>query len=170
MRQDHHAADGGWLRKAHQWVDPSWRKRHHGRQAQSARAWHRVSKLCLISAHDGRRDPLLASGRLVAVVRDADRLTRLLRSTAEHLVARCEGGRDERSNIVAACHWCNERRHLKRAKTAPSAEAYRQRVARRMAAGRWHPANRILNQGTGSPTRTPIATAGMLGPCRYASF
>ena len=72
------------------------------------------------------------------------RLARLLRCTAEHLVARCDGGRDERSNIVAACHWCNARRHLGRCKTAPSAEAYRLRVARRAAAGRWHPANSFL--------------------------
>lgn len=73
------------------------------------------------------------------------RLTQLLRSTAEHLVARCDGGRDERSNIVAACHWCNERRHLKRTRAAPSAETYLRHVARRMAAGRWHPANSFLD-------------------------
>ena len=68
-------------------------------------------------------------------------LTRSLRSTAEHLVARCDGGRDERSNIVAACLWCNQRRHLGRCETAPSAEAYLQRVTRRTASGLWHPAN-----------------------------
>lgn len=72
------------------------------------------------------------------------RLARQLRSTAEHLVARCDGGRDERSNIVAACHWCNSRRHLGRCETAPSAEAYRLHVAQRVKAGRWHPANPFL--------------------------
>ncbi|RYH63755.1 MAG: restriction endonuclease [Alcaligenaceae bacterium] len=51
------------------------------------------------------------------------RLTRLLRSTAEHVVARCDGGRDARPNIVAACHWCNQRRHYGRPDTAPTADA-----------------------------------------------
>lgn len=73
------------------------------------------------------------------------RLARLLQSTAEHLVARCNGGRDEHSNIVAACHWCNARRHLGRYKTAPTAEAYRHHVVSRMAEGRWHPANFYLH-------------------------
>jgi len=98
------------------------------------------------------------------------RLTRLLRSTAEHLVARRDGGRDARSNIVAACHWCNDRRHRGRPHTAPSAETYLQHVARRMAAGRWHPANRFISRSAEFPPRMPNATTGILAPCRYASF
>jgi 5-methylcytosine-specific restriction endonuclease McrA len=31
--------------------------------------------------------------------------------TAEHLVARMDGGRDTRDNIVAACRRCNAARH-----------------------------------------------------------
>jgi len=99
-----------------------------------------------------------------------DRLTRLLRSTAEHLVVRCDGGRDERSNIVAACHWCNDRRHRGRPHTAPSAETYLHRVACRVAAGRWHPSNRFINRSAEFPARMPNATTGILDPCRYASF
>jgi len=38
------------------------------------------------------------------------------RRTAEHLEARCEGGADSTDNIVAACRFCNGRRH--RAKVA----------------------------------------------------
>jgi 5-methylcytosine-specific restriction endonuclease McrA len=72
------------------------------------------------------------------------RLTRLLRSTAEHLVARCDGGRDERSNIVAACLWCNKRRHLGREHAAPDPIAYLERVRCRIAAGRWHPAMSVI--------------------------
>ena len=34
-----------------------------------------------------------------------------LRSTAEHLIARCDGGRDNRDNIAAACWECNDNRH-----------------------------------------------------------
>ena len=64
-----------------------------------------------------------------------------LRCTAEHLKARQDGGGDSRENIVAACRWCNHRRHLNRSNRAPSADQYRLRVQRRMAAGAWHPAN-----------------------------
>jgi hypothetical protein len=31
--------------------------------------------------------------------------------TAEHLVARCDGGSDSQTNIVAACRFCNATRH-----------------------------------------------------------
>jgi len=34
-----------------------------------------------------------------------------LRCTAEHLVPRSECGRDSKSNIVAACKFCNAMRH-----------------------------------------------------------
>ncbi|MCZ4093612.1 HNH endonuclease [Sinorhizobium psoraleae] len=32
----------------------------------------------------------------------------LFQCTAEHLVARCDGGRDTKENIVAACLYCNK--------------------------------------------------------------
>ena len=31
--------------------------------------------------------------------------------TAEHLIRKVDGGRTTASNIVAACAWCNNRRH-----------------------------------------------------------
>lgn len=46
--------------------------------------------------------------------------------TAEHLVARCEGGAESAENIVAACWWCNSQRH--RRKAAPAPEAWREMV------------------------------------------
>lgn len=62
--------------------------------------------------------------------------TRHLKATAEHLVARCEGGTDTRDNIVAACWFCNSRRH--QAKRPLSPEAYARKVRLRLSAGRWH--------------------------------
>ena len=59
-----------------------------------------------------------------------------LRCTAEHLVARCDGGTDNPENIAAACLLCNRRRH--RRKCALSAEGFRQLVQRRMQQGKWH--------------------------------
>ncbi|WP_084199262.1 HNH endonuclease [Noviherbaspirillum autotrophicum] len=69
--------------------------------------------------------------------------TRLLQATAEHLTARQDGGSNARPNIVAACYFCNSRRH--RRKTPPSPEAYKLRVERQIAKGRWH-SSRILER------------------------
>lgn len=59
-----------------------------------------------------------------------------LRCTAEHLVARCDGGMDAASNIVAACAHCNHTRHKR--KVAPEPSTYRVQVQGRMACGGWH--------------------------------
>ena len=58
------------------------------------------------------------------------------RCTAEHLFARQDDGRDTRSNIVAACHFCNQHRH--RRKAARSPEQFRALVKARLRQGRWH--------------------------------
>jgi hypothetical protein len=58
--------------------------------------------------------------------------------TAEHLQALQDGGRDTAGNIVAACWFCNSRRH-RRGDPAPSPQAYKALVQQRMAAGRWRP-------------------------------
>jgi hypothetical protein len=57
--------------------------------------------------------------------------------TGEHLMARCEGGTDNRDNIVAACLFCNRTRH--RRKRPPAPEVWRaiqqRRVCTRSLAG-----------------------------------
>lgn len=58
-----------------------------------------------------------------------------LRCTAEHLAARCDGGNDAPSNIVAACLLCNSRRHKRHNPLDP--ETYRRFVRKRVTAGRW---------------------------------
>ena len=59
-----------------------------------------------------------------------------LRCTAEHLVARSEGGRNSDGNIVAACAHCNATRHKR--KTPPQPKAYRDDVLARVRRGAWH--------------------------------
>lgn len=59
-----------------------------------------------------------------------------LRCTAEHLTARCEGGRDTLDNIVAACHFCNTGRHKRR--NPPPPGCYAALVRKRMEHGKWH--------------------------------
>lgn len=78
------------------------------------------------------------------------RMAALLRCTAEHLTARQDGGTHRRSNIVAACWWCNQRRH--RRNTSLSSEAFRDLVQRRQARGRWWPAGMAsrINQLVGT--------------------
>ncbi|MDZ5454992.1 HNH endonuclease [Azohydromonas lata] len=61
---------------------------------------------------------------------------RPLRCTAEHLVARMEGGQDTADNVVAACELCNRRRHAR--KRLLTLAQYRALVQRRLAMGRWH--------------------------------
>lgn len=67
--------------------------------------------------------------------------TQLLRSTAEHLVAQQDGGANSSNNIVAACRFCNLHRHKGRPKNAPDPGSYKAMICRRMAQGKWHPAN-----------------------------
>lgn len=59
--------------------------------------------------------------------------------TAEHLFARKDGGDDSRSNIAAACRYCNMHRHMRKAELTP--EQFRALVHARLERGRWHPNN-----------------------------
>ena len=60
-----------------------------------------------------------------------------MQCTAEHLMARKDGGLDTERNIVAAHRVCNERRHA--GGKNPSASAYHAHVQREMRGGRWLP-------------------------------
>lgn len=56
-------------------------------------------------------------------------------ATAEHLHARCDGGRDTESNIAAAHLVCNQRRH--RMRPAPEPVRYAVMVRAQLAQGGW---------------------------------
>lgn len=56
--------------------------------------------------------------------------------TAEHLKARQDGGRDDASNIVAACAFCNRARHRRPKALEP--EPYKHFVHRLQSRGHWH--------------------------------
>lgn len=64
------------------------------------------------------------------------RQAKLLQCTAEHLLARQDGGIDSANNIVAACWYCNQQRH--RPKVPPAPDMNRQRVQQKMKRGGWH--------------------------------
>lgn len=59
-----------------------------------------------------------------------------LQCTAEHLVARCDGGRNSQNNIVAACLFCNSLRH--RMKNPPDPANYKIHVKKLLSKGSWH--------------------------------
>ncbi len=60
----------------------------------------------------------------------------LFKCTAEHLKAKQEGGKDSESNIVAACHYCNQKRHKYKSPKEPI--SYKQYVTNRLEKGKWN--------------------------------
>ncbi len=56
--------------------------------------------------------------------------------TAEHLVARQDGGKDGSLNIAAACIRCNRLRHQR--KIPPEPMRYQAHVQKRLDKGKWH--------------------------------
>lgn len=74
------------------------------------------------------------------------KLAMYLKCTAEHVVARQDGGKDARKNIVAACLWCNRERHRGRQCTAPDATVYKATVTKLVAKGKWHPVIQSLSR------------------------
>ncbi|MCB1616206.1 MAG: HNH endonuclease [Pseudomonadales bacterium] len=60
----------------------------------------------------------------------------LLQCTAEHLQARQDGGEDTADNIVAACAYCNRKRHKRPVPLPP--QGYRHHVLKRVRKGKWH--------------------------------
>lgn len=78
-------------------------------------------------------DPELANA--VPEIYRAPAMRKYLRCTAEHLHPRSDGGANVAANIVAACWYCNTRRHHR--KEPPSPDIHRARVRERMANGKW---------------------------------
>ena len=60
-----------------------------------------------------------------------------LQATAEHLHAKCDGGKNTASNIAAACRTCNSRRHQMAKPLDP--DRYARHVQKKLSAGGWHP-------------------------------
>lgn len=73
------------------------------------------------------------------------------RCTAEHVEARCDGGKDIAPNVVAACLFCNTTRHKR--KHPVDAANHASIVRSRLAKGRWHPpqVKAAFSQRTGPP-------------------
>lgn len=59
-----------------------------------------------------------------------------MRCTGEHLTAHKDGGSANPDNIVAACYFCNTRRHSRKKDLTP--EKYKRLVSKRVEKKRWH--------------------------------
>jgi hypothetical protein len=62
----------------------------------------------------------------------------LFKCTAEHLLAKQDGGKDGEGSIVAACHFCNQRRH--KCKKPKDPIPYKDHVTKRVVEGKWNSA------------------------------
>jgi 5-methylcytosine-specific restriction endonuclease McrA len=67
--------------------------------------------------------------------------------TAEHVIARRDGGVEVR-NIVAACRHCNLTRH--ETENPLPAEVYRERIRKDVAEARWYTTALLRNAATGA--------------------
>lgn len=67
----------------------------------------------------------------------SEKSAQLLKCTAEHLIARQDGGSNQKHNIVAACLFCNRTRH--KSPNALSSEKYKAKVQSKMNRDKWHP-------------------------------
>lgn len=57
--------------------------------------------------------------------------------TAEHMLARCDGGNNSSENIVAACKFCNNTRHKRKNPLVPN--KFKSLIHKRLKKGKWHP-------------------------------
>jgi 5-methylcytosine-specific restriction endonuclease McrA len=98
-----------------------------------AEAFRRQKGLCYYCRFPMWQD---SPTKFAAKHRVTEREAQIFRCTAEHLVARQDGGTDAPSNIVAACLFCNQNRHRRTPPPAP--EDYRQGIGTRLMRGKWH--------------------------------
>lgn len=101
-----------------------------------ALASHRQSGLCCYC-----KDPMCIQDPLEFARRYglSSRQALQRQCTAEHLVAKCDGGTNCAVNISSACHYCNQRRH--RCSRPMDSLRFAEIVRRRMQNGRWHSAS-----------------------------
>lgn len=81
----------------------------------------RLVQLRAAAAQRQRRLCWYCAAKMLSAGEGQSGARRAMICTAEHLVPRSEGGRDQAENIVAACLFCNRHRHIKRVPLPASA-------------------------------------------------
>lgn len=100
----------------------------------------------------------------------SERQAKLFQCTAEHLTAQCEGGKDTKANIAAACWYCNQKRHRTTKPLEPA--EFQKRAQRCVVKGGWFPDGLAAKMAREGPTRrvdpaTISAAAGIATCPRY---
>ena len=105
-------------------------------QRARALAFHRQCGLCCYC-----KDPMWLRDPLDFALQYGITIPQALQrqGTAEHILAKCDGGRNGADNISAACRCCNQRRH--RRSRALDSLRFADFVQLRMLNGRWHHAS-----------------------------
>lgn len=67
----------------------------------------------------------------------SERQSKYFQCTAEHLKAQCDGGKDTKANIAAACRHCNQTRHRATKPLEPA--EFQKRALRGVGKGGWFP-------------------------------
>ena len=101
------------------------KKRARAFETQNGRCYYCGVRMWLDSPRDLCREHRLS-----------ENAASLVSCTAEHLIAKVDGGTDSRKNIAAACWFCNQARH--RRKRALDPVQFRVHVRKRLGAKRWH--------------------------------
>ena len=79
-----------------------------------------------------KSDPIEFSKKYEITIKQAKQL----QCTGEHLIAHSKGGPATRENIVAACVYCNRKRHQRDNEISPV--EYKSLIAKRLQKGCWH--------------------------------
>lgn len=74
----------------------------------------------------------------------------IFQCTAEHLKSKKDGGKDSEKNIVAACKFCNYKRHARKIPKDPL--AFKSLVTKRVLKGAWTAS--MINKSTYTRIRT----------------
>lgn len=98
--------------------------RHQSFQSQAGRCWYCGVRMWVRSPDELGLSPTKGPS------------ASKLKCTAEHLIARQQGGRDSLENVVAACAHCNQTRHKR--KCPPDPVSYQNQVRHRIEHHKWH--------------------------------
>lgn len=96
-------------------------------------AYHHQNKKCYYCGH-----PMWSSSleNFAKSHKISPKQAKHFQCTGEHLMPHGEGGNAKQKNIVAACDFCNKKRH--KTKKALSATLYKQKVQSRVSKGAWN--------------------------------
>lgn len=108
-------------------------KNRNSLKAQRTKAFNAQGGLCFYCEQPMWNEHPTELSRRRDVLR---RAVRLFQCTGEHLNPHSKGGTSNQKNIVAACLYCNSKRHRRRKALTP--KQFKALVKKRVNSGRWN--------------------------------